>query len=58
MWEDTLKLDLEVYLATMEILTITTLEHHNRITLMEQESLLLMVDSEMEVMEIHLILDS
>jgi len=53
-----LKLDLEVYLATMEILTITTLEHHNRITLMEPKSLLLMVDSEMEVMEIHLILDS
>ena len=58
MWEDTLKLDLEMYLETMEILTITTLEHHNRITLMEPKSLLLMVDSEMEVMEIHLILDS
>jgi len=42
----------------MEILTLTTLDHHNLITTVEQESLLLMVDSEMEVMEIHLILDS
>jgi hypothetical protein len=56
MWEDILKLDLEDNLVTMEILTITILEHHKLITLMEPKLLPLMEESEMEEAEIILTL--